>query len=105
MTEMNERYQAESACGAMHGQRGSAAACIADWLGLAAAPIFGMMAWVTGAAGGRHASLLCSDMLEASPLSGMAVMYLLMCAFSLAPWLRLIGVRQKRAALRRSRDR
>jgi hypothetical protein len=61
----------------------------ADWLSLAAAPTFALMALLTGVLGGP-ADVLCAAMQDASPLSGMAPMYLLMSAFHLAPWLKLI---------------
>jgi hypothetical protein len=57
----------------------------ADCLSLAAAPTFATMALLE-AAGGGPLSMLCSS----SPLSGMLPMYLLMAAFHLGPWLRLI---------------
>jgi hypothetical protein len=56
-------------------------------LSLAAAPTFAIMAQLTGMFGGGS---LCSAALDASPLSGMAAMYLLMTVFHLAPWLKLI---------------
>lgn len=55
-------------------------------LSLAAAPTFASMALVTGVLG--SADMLCSS---ASPLNGMVLMYLLMAAFHLAPWLRLLS--------------
>ncbi len=55
-------------------------------LSLAAAPTFASMALVTGVLGSTD--MLCSS---ASPLNGMVLMYLLMAAFHLAPWLRLIS--------------
>ncbi len=68
---------------------------IADWLCLAAAPIFALMALATCVLGG-NASMLCMGMPDASPLTGMTAMYLLMSAFHLAPWLRVISARQAR---------
>ena len=59
-------------------------------LSLAAAPTFALMAFLTGLPG--SADMLCSAA-KASPLSGMVLMYLLMSAFHLAPWLRLISGR------------
>jgi hypothetical protein len=62
----------------------------ADWLGLAAAPTFAIMALVTSVLGGGPADILCG---AASPLGGMTAMYLLMSAFHLPPWLKLIAGR------------
>jgi hypothetical protein len=63
----------------------------ADWLGLAAAPTFAVMALLTGASGGPD---ICTAVRDASPLTGMAAMYLLMSAFHLAPWLKLAAKRR-----------
>jgi hypothetical protein len=64
---------------------------IADWLSLAAAPTFAVMALLTGILGGGAPDMLCSAVHGASPLSGMVPMYLLMSAFHLSPWLKLIA--------------
>ena len=64
-----------------------------DWLCLAAAPTFAIMALLTGI-GGESADMLCSAAQHASPLSGMASMYWLMSAFHSAPWLKLISRRE-----------
>jgi hypothetical protein len=70
------------------GNHGAAIARVAaDWLGLAAAPAFAMMALMTGALGGG-AEPLCSA--HGSLMSGMVPMYLLMTAFHAGPWLRMI---------------
>jgi hypothetical protein len=63
----------------------------ADFLYLAAAPTFAIMALLTFVAGSGSPAALCSS---ASPLSGMVPMYLLMSAFHLAPWLKLISHRR-----------
>jgi hypothetical protein len=73
----------------------------AHWLSLAAAPTFAIMALLTGVPGGGMPDILCSTAQGASPLSGMAVMYLLMSAFHLAPWLKLVS--SLRGAARQSR--
>ena len=65
----------------------------ADWLYLAAAPTFAIMALLTGVLGGGSPDALCS-IAGASPLSGMAPMYGMMSAFHLAPWLKLIASRR-----------
>jgi hypothetical protein len=66
----------------------------ADWISLAAAPTFAIMALLTSILGGGPSELLCSTAHGLSPLSGMASMYLLMSAFHLAPWLRLLSTRR-----------
>jgi hypothetical protein len=66
----------------------------ADWLGFAASPTFAIMALLTGMSGGGPAEMLCAATREVSPLGGMATMYLLMSAFHLAPWLRLLSVQR-----------
>ena len=65
----------------------------ADALYFAAAPTFATMALVTGVLGGP-ADMLCSAA-SASSLGGMVPMYLLMSAFHLAPWLKLISGRTR----------
>lgn len=70
--------------------RGNAAA-IADWLCLAAAPTFAVMALLTAVTGG--ADRICSAMPDAGPLDGMVTMYLLMSAVHLPSWLRLVSGR------------
>lgn len=73
---------------------GMAARGAADWLRLAAAPTFAIMALLTGALGDSHPSSLCSVTQVASPLTGMGTMYLLMSAFHSAPWLKLMAGRR-----------
>ena len=72
-------------------------------LSLAAAPTFAIMALLTSIPGGGMPDVLCSAAQGAAPLSGMAVMYLLMSAFHLAPWLKLASSR--RPALTREASR
>jgi len=60
----------------------------ADALCLAATPTFAVMALLTGVVGGGAQDMMCGQM--ASPIGGMALMYLLMSAFHAAPWLRRI---------------
>lgn len=67
---------------------------IADWLCLAAAPTFAVMALLS-CVEGSDASMMCMGV-NASPITGMAAMYLLMSAFHLAPWLRVISGLQVR---------
>ena len=72
----------------------------ADWLCLAAAPTFAIMALLTGVLGGGPSTMLCSAAQDASPLSGMVPMYLLMSAFHSAPWLKRVS--NRRGGQRRS---
>ena len=66
---------------------------IVRWLSLSAAPTFAIMALLTGVLDGGPPDVLCSAAHDASPLSGMVPMYLLMSAFHSAPWLKLIARR------------
>jgi hypothetical protein len=70
----------------------------ADWLSLAAAPTFAIMALLTRVPGGDPLNMLCGLAPQASPLSGMVPMYLLMSAFHTAPWLKLISGKRKGAS-------
>ena len=92
MTDMSMssvvRYDAETCAGGGHAAPGAA-----GWLALAAAPTFAIMALWTGLFSGQP-DTLCMGMQDASPLSGMALMYLLMSAFHAATWLRLISSRR-----------
>jgi len=60
---------------------------LADWLCLAAAPTFAVMALMTALT--DRPDMVCSMGQGPLALGGMAPMYLLMCAFHLTPWLRL----------------
>jgi CBS domain containing-hemolysin-like protein len=62
----------------------------ADWLSLAAAPTFAIMALLTGLFGSSAPDMMCMSGHSVSALSGMVPMYLLMSAFHTAPWLRLL---------------
>ena len=75
---------------------GRVAVRASDWLCLAAAPTFAIMALLTALIGGPP-DILCSAMQHTSPLSGMIPMYLLMSAFHSAPWLKLISSRRNGA--------
>lgn len=79
------------------GDGNAAALGSADWLHLAAAPTFAIMALLTGVLGGGPPDMLCSMTHDALPLNGMALMYLLMSAFHCAPWLRLVSSRRSGA--------
>jgi hypothetical protein len=60
---------------------------LAHGLGLAAAPTFAIMALATVWTS-RQPAAFCGTPMVASPIGGMATMYLLMSAFHLATWLR-----------------
>jgi ABC-type dipeptide/oligopeptide/nickel transport system permease subunit len=62
-----------------------------DWLSLAAAPTFALMAVVTGILDSGAHEKWCSTAMQMSPLTGMVPMYVLMSAFHFTPWLRLIS--------------
>ena len=65
----------------------------ADWLCLAATPTFAALVLLTSVSDRGAAAALCSAAQASSPLSGMALMYLLMSVFHAAPWLRLVASR------------
>ena len=93
---MSETHTGVPGFGAVDCENGKPAAIgAADFLYLAAAPTFAVMALLTCVLGGS-ADALCS-MGGASPLSGMVPMYLLMSAFHLAPWLKFISSRRNGA--------
>jgi hypothetical protein len=99
---MSEAYCGGSAGGAIGQESGHAPALgAAGWLGLAAAPTFAIMALLTGLGGGPP-DMLCAAPHEASPLSGMVPMYLLMSGFHSAPWLKLISSRRNTILLSRA---
>jgi hypothetical protein len=75
--------------GVAHIMRGAGAA---TWLSLAATPTFAAMGCLA-AVHGSMPDMMCSAGDGGSPLSGMATMYLLMSAFHLGPWLRLVSRR------------
>jgi hypothetical protein len=98
---VSEAHTGGGACDAVRHEGGNAAALgAADWLCLAAAPTFALMALLTDVLGGGQMAIMCSTMQDASPLTGMAPMYVLMSAFHSAPWLKLIASR--RSSARRS---
>ena len=66
----------------------------ADLVCLAAAPTFATMALLAAALHNGPQDMFCSTAHAASPLGGMAWMYLLMSAFHSAPWLKLISNRR-----------
>ena len=94
---MSGAYASGCAGGAIrHDIRAAAGRGVADWLGLAAAPTFAIMALLT--ATGGQPQLLCSAAHLGSPLGGMVPMYLLMSAFHSGPWLKLISGRRSGAS-------
>jgi hypothetical protein len=76
---------------------GNTAAGAVHFLSLAAAPTFAIMALLTRVRGGGTTDMLCSAAQDASPLSGMVLMYMLMSAFHAAPWLKLLTGRRSGA--------
>lgn len=90
---MSETHAGMGGCDAMGEPGNSLAKGAADWLYLAAAPTFAIMALLTGVFGGGPADALCS-IAGGSPLGGMMPMYLLMSAFHAAPWLKLFAGRR-----------
>lgn len=77
------------------GTTAAASPGVAGWLSFAAAPTFACMALLTGLGGGPD--VFCAAGHDASPLAGMAAMYLLMSAFHAAPWLTLVSGRRTAA--------
>ena len=75
-------------------KRGRHAPHAGDWISLAAAPTFAIMALLTSLNGRASNDLFCSPAQNASPLTGMVPMYLLMCGFHAAPWLKVVAGRQ-----------
>ena len=61
---------------------------LTDWLSLAAAPTFALMALLTAMAGGSEQQS-CS--MHMSQLSGMVPMYVLMSGFHCSPWVKLLA--------------
>jgi hypothetical protein len=70
-----------------------AALIVAKLLRFAASPSFTIMALLTAVFDSGAPSVLCSTASGAT-LNGMAPMYLLMAAFHLGPWLKLISRRR-----------
>ncbi|MBW8640322.1 hypothetical protein K1W69_24230 [Hoeflea sp. WL0058] len=67
---------------------------LADWLALAAAPTFAMMAWLSAVDAQEMA--ICASDSSFSPVNTMALMYLIMGLFHLSPWLKLAFTRTQR---------
>jgi hypothetical protein len=58
---------------------------------LGAAPTFAIMALVTATDGGAMSGMLCPAVGVGRPVNGMVLMYALMSAFHLGPWLKVIS--------------
>jgi hypothetical protein len=94
---MSRAYPANPTGGEGRNAEGGVAALgIAKGLSLAAAPSFAVMALLTVAG---PSEMICSAG-DGSPLAGMVPMYVLMSAFHLAPWLKLVS--NRRGNVRRS---
>lgn len=92
---MSDVHNGAGVCASIGHQSGDVASLrTADWLGLAAAPTFALMALLSGVLGGGSMDMLCSAAHGASPLSSMALMYGLMSVFHLSPWLKWMGRRR-----------
>lgn len=63
----------------------------AEYLALAASPVFAAMALATAVAGRGPMGALCAPAAGGWPLDEMVMMYLLMSAFHVSPWLRRMG--------------
>ncbi|UXN58256.1 hypothetical protein [Phyllobacterium zundukense] len=88
---MSEVHIGGYASGAISRESGDAAPMgAADWLSLAAAPVFAIMALLTATQHGSTADILCSAGHGSSPPSGMTLMYALMSVFHAAPWVRRV---------------
>lgn len=90
---MSEAYMRGSTRGTIGRESNYGASGAINVLSLAATPTFAGMALFTGAFGGGPADVLCAASHGASPLSGMVLMYALMSAFHLAPWMKHISRR------------
>jgi hypothetical protein len=77
----------------------TAPAGAADLLSFAAAPVFAIMALLSGFLGGSAMGALCSAAHGGSLLGGMVPMYALMSALHLGPWLRLMSVGKRPQSL------
>ena len=94
---MSEALGAPASDATGHASRNAAALGAADWLCLAAAPTFAIMALLTAFSAAANMTMICSAGQDPSSLGGMVPMYLLMSAFHLAPWLKLVANRRSSA--------
>jgi hypothetical protein len=65
---------------------------LTDWIGLAGAPIFAVLAVLTTIPDGDAVGVLCG-VAPASFLGGMNVMYALMAGLHIGPWIKLFASR------------
>ncbi len=75
---------------------GAGAFRLADALRFAAAPVFAVMALLSGFDGGGSSPWLCSAAHAASPPGGMALMYGLMALVHAPPWLKAVAGQRSR---------
>ena len=95
---MSKARSGGSAGGAIRHEGGHAPALgAADWLSLAAAPTFAIMALLTSVLGSGKMAIICGAAQEPASIGGMIPMYLLMSGFHSATWLKLIANRRSRA--------
>jgi hypothetical protein len=93
--DVSEPFASGCAPGVMRAERPDTATLgAAAWLGLAASPTFAIMALLTSVSGGAQPVVLCSPAQGTFPLSDMVLMYVLMSAFHLAPWLNFLTRRR-----------
>jgi hypothetical protein len=92
---VSDVHDSEDVCSAIGHQGGDAASLrAADWLDLAAAPTFALMALLSGVVAGGPMDMLCPAVHGTALLGSMVLMYGLMSVFHLASWLRWIGRRR-----------
>jgi hypothetical protein len=95
--DMSEADVGGGVRGANDRASGNAAGVATSLLSLAAAPTFAVLALLAGFAGGGQPDTLCSAGEHMSALHGMIPMYVLMSAFHVPPWLKLISGRRNGA--------
>ncbi|TIL76849.1 MAG: hypothetical protein E5Y65_01900 [Mesorhizobium sp.] len=84
MTMFAAKEKATSLLGQVH---------LGRWLGLAAAPTFALMSWISAV--GSPGMTMCSAASPFMPINDMALMYLLMSLFQVSPWLKLFSARSR----------
>ncbi len=93
MTSRDSVGAVDDAGGELRAKGGRAAFILgsSQILHLAAAPTFAIMALLTAAAGDGASDILCATAQNASPLTGMVAMYVLMSVFHAPPWLKILS--------------